>query len=92
MGDRAGFVAGELPNSFVKRQLGVAPGGRARSAFGVLGSIFDQADFVPAVWLTLAPLWRMSWLQMGVAFVGIAAGHVVLNVVGYAVGARRTWL
>jgi CDP-2,3-bis-(O-geranylgeranyl)-sn-glycerol synthase len=26
-----GFMAGELPNSFVKRQLGVAPGDRARS-------------------------------------------------------------
>ena len=40
-----GFMAGELPNSFVKRQLGIAPGGAARSRGGtVVQFVFDRID------------------------------------------------
>lgn len=87
-----GFVAGELPNSFIKRQLDVAPGARRGGALGLALSLFDQADFVPAVWVTLAPLWRMRPVQAFVAFVVVAVGHLALGGVGYALGARRTWL
>ena len=56
----AGVVLGELPNSFVKRQLGVAPGGRRNTPLGVAISVYDQADFVPVAGLALRPLWRVS--------------------------------
>ena len=40
-----GFMAGELPNSFVKRQLGIAPGGATRSGAGaVVQFVFDRVD------------------------------------------------
>jgi CDP-2,3-bis-(O-geranylgeranyl)-sn-glycerol synthase len=40
-----GFMAGELPNSFVKRQIGIAPGRRASSrAAAVLQFLVDRAD------------------------------------------------
>jgi hypothetical protein len=61
------------------------------SPFGVALSILDQADFVPAVWLTLAPLWLMSPLQALVVFVSAVIGHSMINVLGDAVGARKTW-
>jgi CDP-2,3-bis-(O-geranylgeranyl)-sn-glycerol synthase len=86
-----GFVAGELPNSFVKRQFHIEPGSRRISPFGIALSIFDQADFVPAVWLTLSPLWLMSPVQALVVFVSVVMGHSVINVIGYAIGARKTW-
>jgi CDP-diglyceride synthetase len=85
-----GVVAGELPNSFLKRQLDIAPGAQRRSLGGVLLSVYDQADFVPVVWLLLAPLWVMSPGQAAFVFVVVTAVHLVINVIGYAIGARRS--
>jgi hypothetical protein len=79
-----GVVLGELPNSFLKRQLGVAPGAQR----GLLLSIYDQADFVLVVWLLLLPLWAMSVWQAAFVFAVVTAVHLVINVVGYAIGAR----
>ena len=81
-----GVVLGELPNSFLKRQLGVPPG-RQRS---LLLTIYDQADFVLAVWLLLLPVWAMAWWQAAFVFAVVTAVHLVINVIGYAVGARET--
>jgi len=86
-----GFVAGELPNSFMKRQLDIEPGGRRMSLLGIALTIFDQADFVPGVWLTLSPLWLMSPAQALVVFVVAVIAHSMINVLGYAIGARKTW-
>jgi len=63
----AGFMLGELPNSFAKRQLGVAPGaaatGRGRrwqlildrldSALGVLAAASLVVPVPPATWLVV---------------------------------------
>src|SRR3954454_18450519 len=85
-----GTVAGELPNSLMKRQLGVAPGGQRMSPAGIALSLLDQGDFVLAIWLLLAPLWRMSPRQALDAFATVAAIHSGVNVVGYAIGARTS--
>ena len=45
---------GELPNSYVKRRIGVPPGEQLRPPAGVLLSIIDQADWVPVAALALA--------------------------------------
>jgi hypothetical protein len=54
-----GYVAGELPNSFVKRQLAVPPGGRAPGGLGALLWLIDQVDSLLGVlacmWLVWAP-------------------------------------
>ena len=60
-----GFMLGELPNSFVKRQLGIAPGhagnaGRTRRLFGVL----DRIDSILGMLLALAivaPVSGLTW-------------------------------
>jgi CDP-2,3-bis-(O-geranylgeranyl)-sn-glycerol synthase len=83
-------VAGELPNSFAKRRLGVGPGGHARGGAGVALSILDQADFVLAAWPLLAPVHRMTPREVAAVFATIAVVHVPINLVGYAVGARTT--
>jgi CDP-2,3-bis-(O-geranylgeranyl)-sn-glycerol synthase len=83
-------VVGELPNSFAKRQLGVGPGGRAKGPAGVALSILDQADFVLAAWPLLAPVHRMTPREVAAVFATVAAVHVPINLVGYAVGARTT--
>ena len=83
-------VAGELPTSFVKRRLGVAPGRRANAAAGVLLSAWDQGDIVLAGALTLRPLWRATAREVAGAYLSVSAAHLVFNVVGYAIGARET--
>jgi hypothetical protein len=87
-----GVVGGELPNSFLKRQLGIAPGSRRWTPAGVALVVFDQADFVLGVWLALLPLWRMPWRDVARAFALVAGVHMGINVVGYAIGARDAWI
>jgi CDP-2,3-bis-(O-geranylgeranyl)-sn-glycerol synthase len=82
-------VAGELPTSFAKRQLGVAPGRQARPPLGALMSLYDQGDIVLAGAVTLRPLWRPAPRELAGAYVSVVAVHLVFNVVGYAIGARE---
>jgi hypothetical protein len=84
----AAVVLGELPNSAVKRRLGIAPGERASSPFGVALAIHDQADFVLGAWPLLAPVWRMSARELGEAFAVVAGVHLAVNLAGYALEAR----
>jgi hypothetical protein len=79
---------GELPNSFLKRRLGIAPGEQRASPAGVAISIFDQADWVPMAWLLLRPVWAMSVREAAQVFLLVAGVHVPINLIGYAIGAR----
>ena len=81
-------VAGELPNSFVKRRLGIAPGAQRRTLAGYAISLYDQADWVPVAVLLLRPVWRMSAREAARVFALVVAVHLPVNVVGYAIGAR----
>ena len=61
-----GFMLGELPNSFVKRQLDVAPGQAARGrAAALVGFVVDRLDSIvgmlTAVTIAVPPPW-MTWL------------------------------
>ena len=85
-------VVGELPNSFLKRRLGIPPGGQAPSRWSALLAIYDQGDFVPVVWLALAPIWVMPPAELAVAFVMVVLVHLLINVIGFAIGARSTWI
>jgi hypothetical protein len=83
---------GELPNSFAKRRLGIPPGERRRDVAGLAISVLDQADWVPAAWLLLSPVWRPSAREAAGVFALVATIHLPINVIGYAIGARRTLL
>jgi hypothetical protein len=84
----AGYIAGELPNSFLKRQLGIAPGAGAAGGRGVIFWLVDQLDslagvlvFMCAVWVP--PLGVVAWL------VGITLGvHPVMALVMFALGLK----
>ena len=83
-----GTVVGELPNSFLKRRMGVAPGTQRHSVAGLALTVLDQGDFVFGIWVLLLPVWVMSVPQAAFVFVVVAAAHLVINVIGYAIGAR----
>jgi CDP-2,3-bis-(O-geranylgeranyl)-sn-glycerol synthase len=83
-----GTVAGELPNSFLKRRLGVAPGAQRNVALTVL----DQADFVLTTALLLRPVHRMSARETAEIFAIVAAAHVPINLIGRVLGVRASAL
>jgi CDP-diglyceride synthetase len=85
-----GATLAELPNSFLKRQLDIAPGKQRGSFLGAMLSIFDQGDFVFGVWIALLPIWVMSPTQALTAFVAVVLVHAIINVIGYAIGARTS--
>lgn len=85
-----GVVVGELPNSFLKRRLGIAPGTQRRAPAGIALSVYDQADWVPVTALLLRPLYRMPLRDVAMASAVVAAVHVPINLVGYALGARKS--
>jgi CDP-archaeol synthase len=81
-------VVGELPNSFLKRQLDIPPGAQRNVALTLL----DQADFVLVAWPLLLPLYRMPPREAAECFAAVAAAHVPINLLGRALGVRRTAL
>jgi hypothetical protein len=44
----------ELPNSFLKRQLGIGAGQAGRGVFGFVFYVIDQVDMLVGVWLVLS--------------------------------------
>ncbi len=86
-----GAMLGELPNSFVKRRLGIAPGGVPRGPLAVLFYVWDQVDLLTTSWPLLA-IWMRPTVSLVATSVALALTiHPLVALVGYAVGARRTW-
>ncbi len=83
-----GVVLGELPNSLLKRQLDVAPGTQSSGATGLLLTTLDQGDLVLGIWLCLLPVYGMPLWLVALAFVIVSVIHLLVNVIGYAIGAR----
>ena len=83
-----GTVLAELPNSFLKRRLNIAPGTQRRSAGGWALTLVDQFDIVLGIYLACLPVWAMPIGTLAAGIVVVTAVHLVLNVAGYALGAR----
>ena len=81
-------VVGELPNSFLKRRLDIAPGAQRNAAL----TVFDQADFVLTAAVLLRPVYRMSARETAEVFAIVAAVHVPINVIGRVLGVRSSAL
>ncbi|MGH2837335.1 MAG: CDP-archaeol synthase, partial [Thermoleophilaceae bacterium] len=77
-----------MPNSYMKRRLGIAPGERRLTPGRVALVVYDQADFVPGIAIALLPVWTMPIETLLIGFVAVAVVHFVVNVIGYAIGAR----
>lgn len=81
-----GFVLGELPNSFLKRQLGVAPGAHG----GAWHALIDQLDSVLGALLLLSLVWVPPLRVWVIAFVAGAGLHIAINAIFVLVGVKRT--
>ena len=86
----AGAMIGELPNSFVKRQLGI-PAGETTRGWRVIGFyLWDQGDLLTGAWPLLLLWIRPSVLLVAMSFIVAVAVHPLVALVGYAIGARKS--
>jgi CDP-diglyceride synthetase len=74
-----GYIVGELPNSFAKRQLGIAPGASGQGVAGRVFWVIDQLDSLAGMLLFVAPVWRPS--------PGLLATIVVIMLIAHPVSA-----
>lgn len=91
-----GFVLGvaamlsELPNSFMKRQLGIGPG---RTATGLLGAFFyvlDQIDYLLGTWLVFAFVIDVTPVRIFYSAIFLFVSHQLISLLGYWLGMRKT--
>ena len=84
-----GYVLGELPNSFMKRRLGVASGKTAAGWRGRIFLVVDQADSVVVPLLMGWPLFGYGFEVVLMATVSLTGVHLLLNALLYLLGIRR---
>lgn len=85
-----GSSLGELPNSFTKRRLGIAPGASASGGSRAVFYIWDQIDLLIGAWPLVAIWVEPSPCLVGASMVLVLVIHPVISLVGYLIGARRT--
>jgi hypothetical protein len=92
LGAAAGAAAelAELPNSFVKRRLGIAPGGTTRGPLSVVFYLWDQLDLLLGYGLVLAAFVPATPLRVALCALVVAGVHPLLTLAGYLLGMRPT--
>lgn len=83
-----GYALFELPNSFLKRRLGIAPGKAVQGGWKPFFIFLDQADSVIGCTFVVWMHYDLGW-KLFVGFIIVGAGtHLVLNMLLYAAGLR----
>jgi CDP-diglyceride synthetase len=72
-----GYIVGELPNSFAKRQLGISPGAAGQGAAGRAFWVVDQLDSLAGMLLFIAPVWRPSLALLAAIVAIMLVAHPV---------------
>jgi CDP-2,3-bis-(O-geranylgeranyl)-sn-glycerol synthase len=80
----------ELPNSFVKRRLGIAPGHTAKGVLSVVFYAWDQLDLLLGYWLVLAAAVPVTATRVGASLVLVGSLHPLTTLTGYLLGMRPT--
>jgi hypothetical protein len=84
-----GYVVGELPNSFVKRQLDIRPGAAAPGLLAPLFWLADQLDSLVGVLCLMALVWVPPVAVAAVLTVLTLAVHPAMALVMVALGLKR---
>jgi len=74
----AAAMAAELPKSFLKRRLGIAPGAQASGIRGLVFHVTDQTDVVFGAWAVLACVATPTWARIGGSIVTMYVGHQLI--------------
>jgi len=92
LGLLAGAVAmlGELPNSFIKRQIDIAPGATTSGILNLFFYILDQIDYLIGVWLVFAFFVSVSFQRIIFSAVFLFFSHQIISLLGFWLGMRKT--
>jgi CDP-2,3-bis-(O-geranylgeranyl)-sn-glycerol synthase len=86
-----GAMLGELPNSFVKRRLGIGSGETAKSPLRrAVFWTWDQVDLLTTAWPLVAIWTRPTAALVATSFALALAIHPLVALIGFVVGARRS--
>jgi hypothetical protein len=83
-----GYCLAELPNSFVKRRLGIPPADTSQR-FAWLQYLVDQSDSVAGCLLALRFFYRPMWTEAGLAFATGLGLHIAVDRLMHALGVKR---
>lgn len=79
------YVLAELPNSFIKRRLDIAPGKNATGIKGILFTVIDQADSIIGGAIVISIYTPMSAYRFWQLVLVASAIHYAINVLLYFV-------
>jgi hypothetical protein len=84
-----GFMLGELPNSFVKRQLDVAPGMAPRSRVGALVTfVVDRVDSILGMLVAISLVADTPWMTWVYVLLVGPSIHFAFSVLLYRLGVK----
>lgn len=84
-----GFMLGELPNSFVKRQLDIAPGMAPRGTLGTIATfIVDRVDSILGMLAFVSIATPTPWLTWGYALIIGPGIHLAFSVLLHRLGVK----
>ena len=83
-----GYCLAELPNSFMKRRMGIAPAGTSQR-LGWLQYLVDQSDSVAGCLAAVRLFYKPSWAEASLAFGTGLALHVGVDQLMHALGVKR---
>ena len=72
-----GYIVGELPNSFAKRQLGIAPGAMGSGLSGRIFWVMDQLDSLAGMLLFVSPVWQPPWPLVALLVAVMLVAHPI---------------
>jgi hypothetical protein len=85
-----GFMAGELPNSFLKRRLGVAPGAVPTGAWTrPVFLVLDRVDSLLGMLLALSVAVPVSWTVWVYVLIVGPGIHLLFSAVFFALGTKE---
>ncbi len=85
-----GMTLGELPNSFLKRQLGIGPGKKGRGLLGIFFSLLDQVDILFGIWPLMLYFYDLPLRLVPLSFILTILLHPMITTVGYLLRMRKT--
>lgn len=80
----------ELPNSFVKRRLDIAPGGTTHGPLAAVFWLWDQLDLLLGYGLVMASVVPLTPIRVATAIALVAGVHPLLTLIGWLLGMRPT--
>jgi hypothetical protein len=85
-----GMSLGELPNSFVKRQLGIRPGERPIGWGRIFFFVMDQVDMVLGIWIFFFLFFKLPCRLFVISLILSIMLHPTVTWIGYMLGMRKT--